>query len=374
MAATIIINVTNSGGNIILDGSQFPSNEVTVEIFSDGATLTNNFHIEVDPAPADGTIINWLVVLNNPFNLNGNTFDVSGAFFTQDLIDKYVPYYARTYYVGALGGTTWSADSLFYGYLNPSLLPDAELSLDKLENLSRGNILVGNSSNRPSALDANDSGKILIGDGTDLNSVAVTGDITINSSGVTAIGSGVIVNADINASAAITRSKIASGTASHVIINDGSGVLSSEAQLANTRGGTGINTSSSTGFPTINSGTWSVSPLTDSLRCDISFVTAAQGTYYIRVPYACTVTSAKARVTSTISGTDDGTITFKDNSGTNMTGGLITIPASSVHGTGVTCTMTANNTFTANQEIQLLVSKVTSGGLCSVDITITRNS
>lgn len=49
-----------------------------------------------------------------------------------------------------------------------------------------------------------------------------------------------IVNADIAGAAAIARSKLASGTASHVIINDGSGVLSSEAQLAVSRGGTGI--------------------------------------------------------------------------------------------------------------------------------------
>lgn len=51
-----------------------------------------------------------------------------------------------------------------------------------------------------------------------------------------------IVNADIATAAAIARSKLASGTASHVIINDGSGVLSSEAQLAITRGGTGAAT------------------------------------------------------------------------------------------------------------------------------------
>lgn len=52
--------------------------------------------------------------------------------------------------------------------------------------------------------------------------------------------SGSIVNADISASAAIARSKLASGTASHVLINDGSGVMSSEATLATSRGGTNI--------------------------------------------------------------------------------------------------------------------------------------
>lgn len=49
-----------------------------------------------------------------------------------------------------------------------------------------------------------------------------------------------IANAQIKAAAAIARSKIATGTASHVLINDGSGNFSSEAQLATTRGGTGL--------------------------------------------------------------------------------------------------------------------------------------
>jgi hypothetical protein len=53
---------------------------------------------------------------------------------------------------------------------------------------------------------------------------------------------GSIVDADLSGSASITRSKLASGTASHVLINDGSGVMSSEAQLAVTRGGTGAAT------------------------------------------------------------------------------------------------------------------------------------
>ena len=45
----------------------------------------------------------------------------------------------------------------------------------------------------------------------------------------------------------IARSSVSAGTASHVVINDGSGNLSSEAQLATSRGGTGQNLSASTG-------------------------------------------------------------------------------------------------------------------------------
>lgn len=57
-----------------------------------------------------------------------------------------------------------------------------------------------------------------------------------------------IDNADIKAGAAIDRTKVADGTGDHVIINDASGTLSSEAQLAKSRGGTGADNSSVT-FP-----------------------------------------------------------------------------------------------------------------------------
>jgi hypothetical protein len=61
------------------------------------------------------------------------------------------------------------------------------------------------------------SGNIVLGSGANIaTSTAVTGDVTISNTGVTAISSGVIVDADINASAAISGSKIAAGTTSVV--------------------------------------------------------------------------------------------------------------------------------------------------------------
>lgn len=52
--------------------------------------------------------------------------------------------------------------------------------------------------------------KILIGNATsNATAQTITGDVTFTTNGVTAIGSGVIVNADINAAAAIAQTKIA---------------------------------------------------------------------------------------------------------------------------------------------------------------------
>jgi hypothetical protein len=68
-----------------------------------------------------------------------------------------------------------------------------------------GDVTVGALLKMPS----NTAAKILIGDGTSYEEQAVSGDVSINSSGVVAISSGVIVDADVNASAAIAISKTA---------------------------------------------------------------------------------------------------------------------------------------------------------------------
>lgn len=380
MAATIYIPVTNVGGNIVIDGSTFPSTEVTIEFLAQAnVVLSNNFHMEIFPEPVDGTVINYLVGLNN-LDLNGHTFDIDSVFFSQTLIDVLVPFFGNKYYLTGGGGTIWHGEQLFYGIVNGSLLLDGTVTFDKLETLNRGNIIVGNSSNIASAIDAKGSGKILIGDGTDLNSVSQSGDVIFSTAGVSAIQAGVIVNADVNASAAITRSKLASGTADYVVKNSNTGVLSEEAQLAAVRGGLGIDTSASTGFAKCAAGTWSVSTLTDITRREnISFVTANQGTYYVYFPFACTVTNINVRVTSIIAGTDAGSLTIQNDAGSAMVGssltaGALAVASGAAFGTGYSSTLTSNNTFTAGQSMKIISSKTTSGGVVSADITYTRTS
>ena len=76
------------------------------------------------------------------------------------------------------------------------------------EPLTNGHIFVGNASNVA----------------TD---VAMTGDITISNTGVTAIGAGVIVNADINAAAAIAFSKLATLASGNILVGSAGGVATS---------------------------------------------------------------------------------------------------------------------------------------------------
>ena len=69
-----------------------------------------------------------------------------------------------------------------------------------LANMTQGTIKVGGGSNAPTDLDAKTDGQILIGDGTDIASVAVSGDITIDNAGATTIGAdkvhGTMLNTD----------------------------------------------------------------------------------------------------------------------------------------------------------------------------------
>jgi hypothetical protein len=81
--------------------------------------------------------------------------------------------------------------------VNADINASAAIDFSKLATLTSGNIVLGNSGNVAT-------------------STAVTGDITISNAGVTAIASGVIVDGDINASAAISGSKIVAGTTSVV--------------------------------------------------------------------------------------------------------------------------------------------------------------
>lgn len=87
--------------------------------------------------------------------------------------------------------------------------------------------------------------------GTGLNTSALTGVAKV-SSGTWSVAN--VVDADVASGAAIGRGKLAAGSANHVIINNSSGVLSSEAQLSTSRGGTGIDLSAVTGILSVNNG------------------------------------------------------------------------------------------------------------------------
>lgn len=78
---------------------------------------------------------------------------------------------------------------------------------------------------------------IYVGNGSNVaTGVAVSGDIGLANDGTVSISSGVITNADVNASAGIEMSKLEALTASRVPVLDGSGFLSASSVTSTTLG------------------------------------------------------------------------------------------------------------------------------------------
>ena len=116
----------------------------------------------------------------------------------------------------------------------------------KLANMTQGTIKVGGSGNAPTDLDANDDGKILVGDGTDINSVAVSGDVTLANNGAVTIANDAVDN---NKLANIARGSIKVGGGSNaptdldakgdgkILVGDGTDInsvaVSGDISLAN---------------------------------------------------------------------------------------------------------------------------------------------
>jgi len=249
LAGTNNITINRNGGNTILGGTSvvLSTNSGVIGIqFSGGNWYRIAQTFPTSVTGPSSSVNNGLMLWNGTAGNLAKDLGVGSA--NQVLLTN---------------GTTPSFGQITNAYIDPN----AAIAHSKLAPMSGGSVLMGNASNVPTA-------------------TALSGDITVDSSGVTAISSGVIVNADvnasaaiaysklnlagsivnadvsasaaiaysklalsgsvvnadINASAAIARSKLASGTADHVLINNGSGGMSSEAALATSRGGTGLTT------------------------------------------------------------------------------------------------------------------------------------
>ena len=104
--------------------------------------------------------------------------------------------------VNASAAIAYSKLALSSGIINTDISASAAIAYSKLATLTAGNIILGNASNVAT-------------------STAVTGDVTISNAGVTAIASGVIVNADVNDSAAIAGTKISPDFGAQNVVTTG---------------------------------------------------------------------------------------------------------------------------------------------------------
>jgi len=155
----------------------------------------------------------------------------------------------------------------------------------------------------------NTSGAALIADGTNFNPVVISGDISIGTTGTAAIGTGVIVNADVNTSAAIAATKIHDGS----ISNTEFGYLNNVSSNIQTQ----LDAKASSSYvPT----TITVADESSDTTCFPLFVTAATGDLGPKSAAGLTFNSS----TDVLSGTFAGNITGNVTGNTSGTSGSTT--------------------------------------------------
>lgn len=142
--------------------------------------------------------------------LNGNTLTILGTTIDQDIITN-AEFMVRGVYSSSKSGwivtviPDFSASSFIDtdrikddAVTKPKIGDDA-VGMDQLEAFTgRGYLLRGGAAGAPELFDAKTSGQLVMGNGTDVLSVAMSGDVTISSTGVTTIGANKITEAMLN--------------------------------------------------------------------------------------------------------------------------------------------------------------------------------
>lgn len=334
-------------------------------------TLSSNFALVATGTATDKQRI--VIFWEANATLSGNSVVIMGTDAPEALSTK--DYIADCLYNGSAWNVKFLPDFQENAIVETADIADEAVTVDKMADLTRGSIITGQGAgNRPTALDAKSSGYILVGDGTDLNSVAQSGDVIFSTAGVSAIQAGVIVNADVNASAAIAFSKLASLSSANILVGSAGNVATSVAM-------SGDATISNTGALSLAAGSVDVAELASDLQKEvitvyIAFDNAAKvGDYKIRIPYDCEMTHMSAAAVGSFT-TDNATITPKNNAGTIMKLGAVnaaaTIPSGTTIGTVVDQIIDTDNAFTAGQTLTLTTAKVTKDGQALVTIELTR--
>ena len=110
----------------------------------------------------------------------------------------------------------------------------------------------------------------------------------------------------------------------------------------------------------------------DDKNLQVSFESGESGDFKFKMDFSGIVTGVYAYAIKAIAGTDSGTIVFKNNAGTTMSGGSIVFQASDPRGTSYTSTPVSNNTFIAGDILTASAVKTTAGGKVLLSIKYTR--
>ena len=344
-------------------------------------TLTSNWAITYAGTPLAGCVVN--IRYEATITLGGNIITILGT----AIPDAYsaINYNAIAVYDGSAWQVNVMPDWENSDIVETHHLISKAVTLDCMADLSRGSIYTGQTAlKRPVELDAKTNAYILIGDGTDINSVAISGDIAIDNAGVTTIVPEAVelaMMADLTKNCIIGRDAGTNGVPMAVALGDGEMLFGNAAGFT-TAAMTGDVVNDNVGAMTIQPGAVDVAMCQAELRdemivVNLSFETGEIGRADIYIPYKCTLEYIHASVQKLIEATDDATINFKDNGGNDMTGGSLTagsltLTAGSAIASNFTSTVLSNNTFTAGQIMQITTVKTTAGGKATVSLKFTR--
>jgi len=311
--------------------TSYPDIVHSLNIMSGTVTLVGALAVSPSGTPVTGQEFNILWNANVTPGVNAIT--IFGETIPEEMAAS--NFVANCVYDGSAWVVSVLPDFAGTGIIAGKLIPndaiatakiiDDAVTNDKLANISRGSVKVGGASDAPTDLDAKTSGNILVGDGTDIASVAVSGDATLSSAGALTIANSAVTTAKIDDGAVAPDKMSASARKSMVAI-------------------------------------------------PVSFETAGEiGVVKYTMCFDCTVDGIEATVTKPAA-TDTATIIFKDHGGSVLTGSQVDITTGLVLGNIVSTTPTANNTFSAGEQITFETSKTTAGsGNCTVILCLTRD-
>lgn len=177
------IRVFNSGEVLTADQVNGYLMDQVIARFADAATRDASFGGVGQPQLSEGRFC-YLDDIDEVQYYNGSSWQSAPQFVLGD----------GTVTTAKLADSAVTSAKIADGSItNSKIASNAAISLSKLATGTAGQVIIHNASGVPTA-------------------TTVTGDVTISSTGVTAIGAGVIVNADISTTAAIEASKVSNPT------------------------------------------------------------------------------------------------------------------------------------------------------------------
>jgi hypothetical protein len=312
-----------------------PELTYTNNIIAGTVTLTGGLVVSPSGTPVTGqrVVITW----NASVTPSGNTITIFGETVPTELAAR--NFVAECLWDGT--GGPWVVNILpdfaGVGIVDSDRLAANSVTLAKMAQGTTGSILAYNASGDIEEVDMATDGKLLIGvtAGKGYNTAVLSGDATISTGGVLSLANNSVDTAEL-VDASVTTAKI------------------DDAAVTPAKMSAGARKS--------------------SIAIPVSFETAGEiGVLKYTMCFDCTVDAIHATVTKAAA-TDTATAIFKDHGGTVLTGSQVDITTGLVLGNIVSTTPTANNTFTAGQQITIETSKTTPGsGNITAILCLTHN-